>query len=59
MSRETHTLSVLPGDWDRWKELAWASRLSLSEYIRRAVEAYGEQSARAAPSESAPERDRR
>lgn len=39
-SRESRTLSVLPGDWDRWKDRAWALRLSVSEYLRRAEEAY-------------------
>lgn len=40
MSRESRTISVLEGDWDRWADLAYAARMSRSEYIRRAVEAY-------------------
>lgn len=52
MGRESRTISVLEGDWERWKDLAWAARLSLSEFVRKAVEAYSEQEAR----EGAPER---
>lgn len=38
--RETLTISTRPGDGQRWKDKAWALRLSVSELIRRAVEAY-------------------
>lgn len=38
--RESRTISVLEGDWDRWADLAYAARISRSEYIRRAVEEY-------------------
>lgn len=32
---------VVPDDaWERWKDAAWRSRISVSEYIRRAVDAY-------------------
>lgn len=45
--RESRTISVLEGDWDRWTRTAGERGIaergraySVSEYIRRAVEAY-------------------
>ncbi len=37
------TIYVRSEDWKRWDDLAYAARVSRSEYIRRAVEAYGDE----------------
>jgi len=33
------SIYVSTEDWERWKDAAWRSRLSVSEMIRKAVEA--------------------
>lgn len=51
MADNRRTVVVPEGDWERWGDLAWKARVSRSEYIRRAVEAYqhGEGDAKGKP----------